>query len=201
MAVTFGLLSTVRAGGLTEAANKTLTGDASVVAHQSIANGWDGVLTTRTSASVGTITMDDSAHGMTNGDRVDLYWITGMRRGVTVGAVSGAAIPISLGDGDDLPTTSTAITVVPAVEVPFEFDGDLLQALVAYSDQRGQIVIADGSDTELLHIPLGTICSYSWYEANQAANPLTGDTVAKAFFSHDGSAAKDMMLGALYNNA
>ncbi len=80
--------------------------------------GTKSVLTTRTSATAGTITAP-SGHGVTTGASIDVYWmevISGyntarIRRNVTVGTVSGTSIPFSGGEGDDLPTASSEIYV------------------------------------------------------------------------------------------
>lgn len=75
-------------------------------------------LTTRTNASSGTITAP-SGHGVTTGATIDVYWnqfdspyyIAKIRYGMTVGTVSGTSIPVSGGDGDDLPSQSATLYV------------------------------------------------------------------------------------------
>src|SRR5688572_26126622 len=56
-----------------------------------------GVLTTRTDDDTGVITTT-SAHGLQVGDRVDIYWDVGIRRGMLVSAV-GSATTITVGTG------------------------------------------------------------------------------------------------------
>src|SRR5688572_5549257 len=75
-----------------------------------------GSLSTRTDANTGVLTMN-SGHGITTGQRLDLYWSGGQRRGMVVGTVSVDSVPIDLGAGTDLPAQGTAITAqVPQEE-------------------------------------------------------------------------------------
>lgn len=72
-----------------------------------------GTLTTRTSDSVGTLTMD-SGHGITTGQGLDLYWDDGdgARIGMVVGTVSGDSVPVSGGAGFVLPSASTSVFIL-----------------------------------------------------------------------------------------
>ena len=82
-----------------------------------------GTLTTRTSDTVGTITLA-ADHGVTTAAIVDLYFTGGVRYGVTVGTVSGTSVPFSLGAGDNLPAEASAITVGPTVLADFVVTGN-----------------------------------------------------------------------------
>lgn len=87
--------------------------------------GWESTLTTRTSATSGTITAlvhSDwvtapksvplpTTHSISSGQKVDVWWVGGERTGVVVGTVVGNSIPISGGTGDDLPSASTDVFV------------------------------------------------------------------------------------------
>ena len=72
-----------------------------------------GNISTRTSATVGTLTLAAS-HGITTGLTIDMSWAGGNRAGVAVGTVAVDSVPITGGTGDDLPTADTAVTVVAA---------------------------------------------------------------------------------------
>jgi hypothetical protein len=77
-----------------------------------------GVLTARTDFDTGTITMDDSGHGITTGQTLAVWWSTfgdGQIRGMTVGTVSGKSVPIDGGTGSPLPDVGTAVTVADAI--------------------------------------------------------------------------------------
>lgn len=90
-------------------------------------------LTTRTSATVGTITAP-SGHGISTSDVIDVFWMEDfgsygtakIRRGVTVGTVSGTSIPISGGLGDDLPVLNADIYVPTSntaiIDYPIDWD-------------------------------------------------------------------------------
>lgn len=82
-----------------------------------------GQLTTRTSASVGTLTMA-AGHGFNTADIIDLFWTGGKRVGVVVGTVATNSVPISGGSGDDLPANLTAITAMLRHAENRAFSGD-----------------------------------------------------------------------------
>lgn len=76
-------------------------------------------LTTRTNATTGTIT-GPSGHTVTTGATITVSWaedtgvdtqLARIRRGVTVGSVSGNSIPISGGVGDDLPAALSSVYI------------------------------------------------------------------------------------------
>ena len=87
-----------------------------------------GTLSTRTSTSVGTLTLSPG-HGITTGMTVDLYWTGGNRYTVTVGTVSGDSVPFSLGAGFDLPVQGTAVTICEEKQVNLAIDGTRLSLL------------------------------------------------------------------------
>jgi len=55
-----------------------------------------GTLTTRTTDTTGTLTMQ-TGHGFVQNDKIDLYWTGGRRYNVVVGTVAGDSVPISGG--------------------------------------------------------------------------------------------------------
>lgn len=70
-----------------------------------------GTLTTRTSDTAGTATLE-SGHGVTSSaTNQTFYWVENgllkSRRNTTIGTVSGTSVPFSGGTGDNLPATST----------------------------------------------------------------------------------------------
>ncbi len=165
-----------------------------------------GQLTTRTDANTGVITMV-TGHGITTGQRLDVYWVNttpgdgvhGARRGVT-SVVSGDAITIDLGAGDNLPNNLTAITASVAQEEEFLKTGDDLAYLFARATRRSLIVFADAADAELFAIvgELDTTIggAYQWRDPAEApvasdggvTNPLAGEDIAKVFLSNGDSA-------------
>lgn len=150
-----------------------------------------GELTTRTNNTEGTLTMD-TGHGILTGDRLDLYWEGGSRRGITVGTVAGDSVPLTdSGAGDNLPAAETEITAMVPEEEAMVFEGDDLLALVADLRARGTIVIAESDDTELLHIPFetGSNEAFHWRQSSGVTNPLATESAAKVFISQAGSEA------------
>lgn len=76
-----------------------------------------GTLTTRTDNDTGVITTTNTPAIIT-GDRVDVYWSGGQRRGMAA-TVSGSAVTVDAGSGTNLPTASTVISVVKCTAVTF----------------------------------------------------------------------------------
>lgn len=162
-----------------------------------------GTLTARTDTDTGELTLEGS-HGVTTGNRIDVYWSGGSRRGMTVGTVDAQDVPIDGGTGDALPTASTAIAASVPVEEAFLIDGDSILLIAARADYRGMIVMADADETEIHAIATGSQTddgkSYVWDSATGSANPTSGDDVAKAFFSHASTNSSVNMKLAVFNN-
>lgn len=154
-----------------------------------------GQLTTRTDNDTGTLTMT-AGHGITTGQRLDVYWteagVKGMRRGMTVGTVATNSVPIDGGAGDNLPTNLTNVTAQVPTEEEFLVTGNNVQFIFAKSTRRACIVFADASDVEKgeIHAELEGDAGggYQWYTGNGLTNPLAGDSVAKVFYSNGDSA-------------
>ncbi len=166
-----------------------------------------GTLTTRTSTTVGTLTMSSASHGIQTGDKLDLYWLEGTdgdigrsRRFLTVGTVSGTSVPFTLGTGDDLPDLNTIVTAhVPILQALPTIDFTTLVAWGAKFIESGSetteqctIVFGHGSFTEDVAVQFnrtggawnGVAC---WNNEHMEANPLTaGTAVTKCYVSHAG---------------
>lgn len=168
----------------------------------------NGQLTTRTSDTVGTLTMAAS-HGITTGARLDIFWtLLGVyyaRYGVTVGTVATNSVPFSLGAGDVLPANLTTITAMVPIEEAFNVVGDNLKSLTLYSEAHGALVLADGSTN---HFPkvlapdnaTNPANAYEWNSLSGVTNPIAGDTTTKIFLSHgDSTAARILRAVATYS--
>lgn len=174
-------------------------------------NGWDigpvtvnaavaGTLTTRTSDTVGDLTLA-AAHGIVDGDRIDIYWTGGSRQYALVGIVAGTTVPITAGEGDVLPAATTAVTVC-------KVRSEGAQAIV-HSNIEGVVVNAPtyattfvfrtSADAALLTIVLPAGESYIWTTGTGIANPFSAGTVAKVTISHAGTATQSTG-GAVYYN-
>lgn len=121
--------------GVSISSTITRTGEGAVSQEVTLAAGEAGSLTTRTSDSAGTITMD-AATVIETADEVDVFWASGKRYGVTVGTVSGTTVPISGGAGDNLPVQDTALTISVRTSINMDFDGDQVKQMVISSSGR-----------------------------------------------------------------
>jgi hypothetical protein len=192
MAFTLRVNESISLGGRSAASRTTIEGEGLASKEVTIAAAKTGQLTTRTDNDTGELTMD-SGHGITTG-----------ARGMTVGTVATNAVPIDGGAGDNLPTNLTSITACVPQEEALAVEGDDVTAIEYYASKRGTIVLADGSDVELAAsndgLGLGEERSQVWYETRNPTNPLSGDTVAKAFFSNgDATASATLRVQCLYN--
>lgn len=144
-----------------------------------------GTLTTRTTATAGTLTMT-TGHGITTAAKIDLYWDGGSRRSVVVGSVSVNSVPISGGSGDALPAASTAITaqVVNDVSDGWTFSGDAMTGLMVGAAVPFTVVFLGGADSEIAEFVQTDAAGggYIWntqMEAGHYTNPLSGSSVVK----------------------
>lgn len=154
-----------------------------------------GVLTTHSTNTTGTMTMTNALHGITTGQRIDIYWSGGQCYGAVAGTVSGTSVPIaSVSGGSNLPASSTAVVVGIATVAVFNVVGNNLSALAATPGlgQDGYIVFNDGTNDDLaLYIPnSGTNGGlYEWDNSQGSASPLATYTITKVYMSHDNTAA------------
>lgn len=191
---------TVSVGGLTLSETTTVNAENGVIQDVSVPAGKVGTLTTRTSDTVGIATLGAS-HGITTGMVVDLYWSGGAKRGVTVGTVSGLAVPLTAsGTGDVLPAQDVAITVSARTAVPVVVTGDnaKLVALQTPASVRGSFAVLASDDS----YPINQIQTgvYHWASGNGATNPLAGKTTETAYLSHDQTSAQKMQVAILSSN-
>lgn len=192
-------------GGKSFPSVAALENEATLIREVSIPAAKPGQLTTRTSDTVGTLTME-TGHGITTGARLDLYWtvngVAGARRGIVVGIVAGLSVPFSLGAGNNLPANLTSITAMIPNEETFPMVGNDMTGLAAWGAGGGQFVFCEDDDTEHLSLIIANVDGgqgYSWFLGG-FTNPLAGDTVTKVYFSHgDSGFAHIMRVGALYS--
>lgn len=150
-----------------------------------------GALTTRTDDNTGELTMN-SGHGITTGARLDVFWVGGSRRGMTVGTVATNAVPIDGGAGDNLPVDETAITAMVPTEEVLVATGNDVNGIEAYSSLDGLIVVAQSGGTEIVAIDSDE-GGYAWSDNDGTSNPVSGASIGKVFFSHGDSTATAKM--------
>lgn len=160
------------------------TADNAVIANDSLAAAKTGTLTTRTSNTAGTLTMT-TGHGITTGQRLDIYWSGGSCYGATVGTVATNSVPFTGASGTVLPAQDTAITaMVPSLET-FDLVGDDCVVLAAGGDAACTILFVNGGTVHLAVVKTSA-GAYVWFTGD-TTNPIAGDTVTDVYLSHGSS--------------
>lgn len=165
----------------------------------SLARAWEAELTTRTSATVGTLTVE-VGHDIETADIIEIYFSDGKRINVTVGTVSGQSVPFSLGSGDNLPALNSDVTVMAQVERPFPVAADDMGWLMAKAEARATIQIIDADGTTVLkQYDVETAQDGKvWSSASEEDNPLgTGVEALTVLMTHaDASVARHVLCQA-----
>jgi len=182
-------------------ASRTLTADGELIKNPTLTAAKTGALTTRTSGTVGTLTMD-TGHGINTADLIDIYWLNadgtrGYRYSCVVGTVATNSVPFTGGGGDNLPTLVSgtyAITAkVPQLE-PFAYVYTNIVMLNVTSQYPCQAVFLDGSNAVLLAVTVdGPSDGYSWDTGSGIANPLSAN-VANVRLSHGSSLGSAVVM-------
>lgn len=168
---------------------------------QAIPVAQSGVLTVRTDTHAGSLTMDSVSHGIATGNKIDLYWVGGQRRGVTVGTVAGAVVPIDTGAGTDLPAATTVIQAAVVQVIVVSITGDNVLALLGACDlaKCTIVLMKTGGTVEHLPINLAANLVYEWVTGD-GTDPLAGVTIDAVHLTHaDTVTAQNMRIGALIN--
>lgn len=204
---------TIISGNISGGGSKTETNDSiEIAAPSSVPAALSATLTTRVSATAGTLTMASSSHGIITGQRLDFYWEGGSCFGVTAGTVSGTSIPFTIVQGGDaLPTALTTILVSKCVSVSFRLTGDYVSAMMCgragaavrcrYTfletlgilaltvlNQSGAVFVWDGTTT--LTGPVGSGTG----NFPGGRNPLANCNPIEVYISHANTAAADTTL-------
>lgn len=193
--VSYGM--SISGGGMSiQPLNVNRTGSGIIGLEETLAASQAGSLTTRTSDTVGEITMTEAEHTITTGAIIDIYWDGGVHYGATVGTVATTAVPISLGSGDALPTAATAVTVVVQKTANLTIDGDEaafiaieLSSTTKTLRTAGHIQLVDSSGTEVAEIDLVTNVPQIWDLEGGSANPFTGNIITAAKLSQAAAAS------------
>lgn len=200
MSVAGSVTKSMRLGGVTFDQSSAPSGDGMVIVEESVAAGEEGDLTTRTDDDTGIVTVDDSGHAFVVDDKADIYWSGGCRRFMDVTAVSGAAVTIDGGSGDNLPVVDTEVTLVEPTTFEVYCDGDYVQAIFLSAAKQGQFTFATGVPAEVWSRELGEGKAYLWETGDGVDNPLTGQFISYVFISHSDTTAATMKVGVVYNN-
>lgn len=178
----------------------------------SVRKGYTGELTTRTDNNTGVITVDDADHDITTADFVALFWeiqtdpaqaTAGRRRVVAVTAVTGAAISVDLGAGDNLPLLNSAVIITPMEPVNINVDGDDLKGLMLGAEGAETMYSfynSDGPPTEDLYVPVLVNKSYFWSTDLGTTNPLAGVIVGQVWCGHNNTLTAQICNGCLMHD-
>ncbi len=186
-------------GGLSFNATTTRSADTAVPTKVTLDAAIAGTLSTRTSDTVGTLTLA-ADHGIETADTIDIYWSGGAQYDVTVGTVSGTSVPITGGTGPALPAQATAVTASEQQVIDLQFDGDDINMLAIYCANDARVSFFEGATNEFsIDIEGGEV----WFYADDAGwtNPLASEDVSSVVVSQSSTTAADLRLGYLLNSA
>lgn len=184
--------------GKSAATSTEITSDAAVLVDPTLAAAKSGTLTTRTDNDTGTLTMS-SGHGITTGQRLDVYWSGGVRYGMTVGTVASNSVPIDGGAGDNLPANNTAITAMVPQQEDFPVDGADLQSLIVSCESPALVVFRTSAPADIVAAEVTADSDYVWFTGSGVDNPFDTDVAATVYLSHGGTVSRRINVVALVN--
>jgi hypothetical protein len=126
-----------------------------------------------------------SGHGITDGQRLDIYWTGGQCYGATVGTVATNSVPFTGASGTVLPIATTAITAQVPTLAPLVVTGDDVVGIGVSMPTGGIAVFATSVPANVYAASLtATATSYVYTDADGGTNPLAGASVARVYLSH-----------------
>ena len=183
MSVSLTYALSVSGSGLSMQSAIVRSGSASIGLTESLPAAKTGSLTTRTDNTDGELTMAAS-HGITTGQRLNIFWAGGARFNVLVGTVATNAVPISSGTGDNLPTAATAITASVPTTANVLIDGDnvkLIAIELKTTDTTlrtaGHVTFRDAANDQIAELDLVANTPKVYDLEGGDANPFTGDPI------------------------
>lgn len=188
----------VRIGGIAIQEPFTRTGDVETAADPTLPAARSGKLSTHTSGVAGVATLG-ADHGLSVGDRIDVYWQGGLAYGATIDETTAQTVTFSGAQGDALPAEDTNIRLAQCQPVDCGFDGDRLRALVAHVPDRSCLIFVEADDSvvaakELQYgEPLVYIAGFS------PGNPFSGPPIARIYASTAATADRKLRIGFVYN--
>lgn len=185
-------------GGYLHQENRNIDGTLAINSEVSLAAAKVGQLTTRTDNDTGVLTMV-TGHGIVTSNKVDVYWSGGSRRNMTA-TVSGDAVTVDGGAGDNLPANLTAVTAMVPTLKDVEIIGDNLLSLIGSASAKATISIQESDGTERYAIKILTANTVQpWLAADGGTNPLATYSTEKVAFSHgDSTGTKAVRLSGMY---
>lgn len=190
MVQTARVSKSAQVAGLQMAENSQVLYETGMNAVLSLAAGKAGTLTTRTDNDTGVITTT-AVHGLTENDRVDIYWEGGARYGMLVSNVGSTTVVTvgtdaeDVGAGDNLPTEGASVVICKCTEITMAFAGDDVNIMAASFSKRGILVIAGNDNAADAIYDLNGPAEMVLYQgAAGETNPIAGDAIAKLFVSN-----------------
>lgn len=147
-----------------------------------------GTLTTRTSDSVGVITVAEG-HGLTTSDTIAVFWIAGMRYGVTITGTTATTVTIATGAGTVLPAVSSVVTIGKEVVTSLGHIGDDLKIFAIHSTNRLSANIRDVTPATIEALDVAARESWAYISNYSGANPFAGETLVTAVLANGGTTA------------
>jgi hypothetical protein len=144
-----------------------------------------GTLTTRTDNDTGVATLS-TGHGIVTSDAVDVYWATGIRRGMTA-TVATNAVTIDGGSGDNLPAQDTAVKICKQVELTAAFNGAKVKMAAFQSDRRAYFDTLE-SAVSVAGAELIANEAWSWADDTAIDNPFGSSDIDTIVLSNGDSA-------------
>ena len=173
----------ISGGGMAIQSIVRRSGSGSIALTESLAAAKTGTLTTRTDNTDGELTMAAS-HGITTGQRLNIFWTGGARFNVLVGTVATNVVPISGGSGDNLPSATTAITAQVPTTANVLIDGDnvkLIAIELKTADTTlttaGHVTFRDAANDQIAELDLVANTPRIYDIEGGDANPFTGDPI------------------------
>ena len=184
MSFTSQFVKTFSLAGKPYSETTIITTDATIGREEVVPAAQPGVLTIRTDDVSGTITMDNPAHTITTGVRIDIYFAAGVTLAAVVGTVAGDSVPFTLGTGDVLPVASTVVAVALPVQSTLDVVGDDIKSIMMFTTKRGAFLFTGSDEVSDFTRVLGEGVADHYYDGDGDPNPVAGDTLAFVFMSH-----------------
>lgn len=120
---------------------------------------------------------------------LDVFWNGGLRWNCTV-AITGNALVLTGGTGDNFPANATnTVVVCERQQINTAIDGDYVQLLCINMTQRGSVAFEDANQVSIKKIELLADSPYIYAQSGGEASPLTGDPIVVCFASNGSASA------------
>jgi hypothetical protein len=183
-------------------ANQTINGKIATNAGNS------GTLTTRTTATSGTITTTASGV-ITTGQTIDIWWTNadgsiGLLANCVAGSVSGTDVPFTgtNSSGANLPVATTAVVVTPVVVQSFEFVGNNVLLAAAICQQFGPGAVSWMTSSTAVGYLTAFATNFIWdwaFGTSLSTNPFAGLTITQVQVSTMYLTSQTVSFGVLSN--